>query len=260
MILDATRGSIARFVNHSCEPNCKMVKWTVAGTPRMALFAGEKGIMTGDELTYDYNFNPYSVKNVQECRCGAASCRGVLGPRPKEIKDLLRPLTTGGKRKFQQAFEDSFSTLTKKRKTKIPSSIKHAMAAAKSCARQTLTQGRILGSSSVRKERLTKKVSSRSLRGVSRTTTLQSTKNIIKRNTTITYTPRRSSQGVSTAENGMPPHSGKDSFALKAAALTKNVVHTVRRSSRGFQATPARRFGSSRKRINDLNRSPIHLG
>ena len=56
MIIDATRGSIARFVNHSCEPNCKMVKWTVAGKPRMALFAGDKGIMTGDELTYDYNF------------------------------------------------------------------------------------------------------------------------------------------------------------------------------------------------------------
>ena len=56
MIIDATRGSIARFVNHSCEPNCRMEKWTVAGKPRMALFAGDRGIMTGDELTYDYNF------------------------------------------------------------------------------------------------------------------------------------------------------------------------------------------------------------
>ena len=56
MIIDATRGSIARFVNHSCEPNCRMTKWTVSGKPRMALFAGDKGIMTGEELTYDYNF------------------------------------------------------------------------------------------------------------------------------------------------------------------------------------------------------------
>lgn len=56
MIIDATRGSIARFVNHSCEPNCRMEKWTVAGKPRMALFAGENGIMTGEELSYDYNF------------------------------------------------------------------------------------------------------------------------------------------------------------------------------------------------------------
>ena len=56
MIIDATRGSIARFVNHSCEPNCRMEKWTVAGKPRMALFAGDRGVMTGEELTYDYNF------------------------------------------------------------------------------------------------------------------------------------------------------------------------------------------------------------
>ena len=64
MIIDATRGSIARFVNHSCEPNCKMVKWTVAGKPRMALFAGETGIMTGEELTYDYNFEYVFVHDL----------------------------------------------------------------------------------------------------------------------------------------------------------------------------------------------------
>jgi histone-lysine N-methyltransferase ASH1L len=56
MILDATKGSIARFVNHSCEPNCRMLKRFVSGQPRMALFAGDRGILTGEELTYDYNF------------------------------------------------------------------------------------------------------------------------------------------------------------------------------------------------------------
>lgn len=50
----------------------------------MALYAGEKGIMTGDELTYDYNFDPFSQKNVQECHCGSRQCRGVLGPKPKD--------------------------------------------------------------------------------------------------------------------------------------------------------------------------------
>ncbi|KAL9111851.1 MAG: hypothetical protein Q9227_003701 [Pyrenula ochraceoflavens] len=84
MIIDATRGSIARFVNHSCVPNCRMEKWTVAGKPRMALFAGERGIITGEELTYDYNFDPFSRKNVQECRCGEKGCRGVLGPRERK--------------------------------------------------------------------------------------------------------------------------------------------------------------------------------
>ncbi|RMZ78306.1 hypothetical protein DV737_g3916, partial [Chaetothyriales sp. CBS 132003] len=85
MVIDATtKGSIARFVNHSCAPNCRMEKWTVGGQPRMALFAGQRGVMTGEELTYDYNFDPYSRKNVQECRCGEDNCRGVLGPKQQK--------------------------------------------------------------------------------------------------------------------------------------------------------------------------------
>lgn len=59
MTLDATRGSIARFVNHSCEPNCKIEMWNVAGQPRMALFAGDNGTMDGEELTYDYKVFKY---------------------------------------------------------------------------------------------------------------------------------------------------------------------------------------------------------
>lgn len=100
MIIDATTGSIARFVNHSCSPNCRMIKWIVSGQPRMALFAGDKPIMTGDELTYDYNFDPFSAKNVQKCLCGSANCRGVLGPRSKPPpKKVAEAASAGGKAK-----------------------------------------------------------------------------------------------------------------------------------------------------------------
>ena len=102
-----------------------MEKWTVGGKPRMALFAGDQGIMTGDELTYDYNFDPFSQKNVQECRCGAKNCRGVLGPKAKEEKrpkeEANRPASSnslaGAKRKLARIFDGSTSGLTKKRKT-----------------------------------------------------------------------------------------------------------------------------------------------
>ncbi|KAI9670750.1 MAG: hypothetical protein M1817_003860 [Caeruleum heppii] len=137
MIIDATRGSIARFVNHSCAPNCKMVKWTVAGKPRMALFAGDKGIMSGEELTYDYNFDPFSIKNVQECRCGAADCRGVLGPRPKECKESKNVLSSlmgqakSVKRKVQAAFggesdEGPKEKASKKRRASVAAGSKSA--------------------------------------------------------------------------------------------------------------------------------------
>ncbi|KAK2773215.1 hypothetical protein FQN52_004687 [Onygenales sp. PD_12] len=157
MIIDATRGSIARFVNHSCEPNCKMEKWTVAGKPRMALFAGENGIMTGEELTYDYNFDPYSQKNVQECRCGAPNCRGVLGPKPKDqgrsrsdnnskqTKATKKRSSTAGTKRKQDTVLDESSTsrLNKRRKLLKPASgklkagLKKAVASARSATSLT---------------------------------------------------------------------------------------------------------------------------
>lgn len=144
MILDGTKGSIARFVNHSCKPNCRMVKWLVGGKPRMALFAGDNPIMTGDELTYDYNFDPFSAKNVQECRCGSANCRGVLGPKPKDpkpvkeaIKEVVKAGVRAGKRKLKELLgaddddDDSADQRSpKKRKMKVGKGIKRSASSA----------------------------------------------------------------------------------------------------------------------------------
>ncbi|EXU96232.1 histone-lysine n-methyltransferase [Metarhizium robertsii] len=125
MIIDATTGSIARFVNHSCNPNCRMIKWIVSGQPRMALFAGDRPIMTGDELTYDYNFDPFSAKNVQKCLCGEHNCRGVLGPKPRDVKSsktdikkTVKATVKAGKRKLKELIgeEEAESGKAKKRK------------------------------------------------------------------------------------------------------------------------------------------------
>lgn len=255
MILDATRGSIARFVNHSCAPNCRMIKWTVAGKPRMALFAGDNGIMTGEELTYDYNFNPYSVKNVQECRCGAEGCRGVLGPKPKEIREALKPITKSGKRKIQQVVEDAVETVTKKRKIAVPSSVKSAFATAKAQTSRRLSHTGVLGSSAIQSQKSMKKDSQHSLQGTKQETTV---KNIgsgkKRRRTTIACSRRRYSAGTLTEtkgedkvrrrasakaaeeDKGETPVDRRDSVRVKAASVRENVVRTVRRSSRG---TPA---------------------
>jgi hypothetical protein len=45
--------------------------------------------------------SPFSQKNIQECRCGTESCRGVLGPKPKkpiEEKSIASALIAGTKR------------------------------------------------------------------------------------------------------------------------------------------------------------------
>lgn len=139
MIIDATTGSIARFVNHSCDPNCRMEKWIVHGQPRMALFAGEKPIMTGDELTYDYNFDPFSAKNVQKCLCGSANCRGVLGPKvskvakaePKSIKETIKTVAKAGKRKLKALLggEEAATNPSKKRKITKATGVKKSLSA-----------------------------------------------------------------------------------------------------------------------------------
>lgn len=145
MILDATTGSIARFVNHSCSPNCRMIKWIVSGVPRMALFAGDGQIQTGDELTYDYNFDPFSAKNVQKCLCGSDNCRGVLGPKTRKdpakkaaaaaaAKDSASAKTKAGKRKVKDLLnapdDESETGSMKKRKLQAGDGLKRSLSSA----------------------------------------------------------------------------------------------------------------------------------
>lgn len=109
----------------------------------MALFAGDGPIMTGDELTYDYNFDPFSAKNVQECRCGSDNCRGVLGPRPKDqkvvkesIKEAVKAGVKAGKRKLKELLgeeeeeDDEDSRSPKKTKMKEEKGVQRSASSA----------------------------------------------------------------------------------------------------------------------------------
>ncbi|KAI7993840.1 Histone-lysine N-methyltransferase trr [Camellia lanceoleosa] len=56
-IIDAThKGGIARFVNHSCLPNCVAKVISVRSEKKVVFFA-ERDIYPGEEITYDYHFN-----------------------------------------------------------------------------------------------------------------------------------------------------------------------------------------------------------
>ncbi|KAJ2784393.1 hypothetical protein GGI15_002259 [Coemansia interrupta] len=78
-IIDATRkGCIARFINHSCGPNCVLQKWMVGGAIRMGIFV-EKPIKRGEEITFDYKFERMSGSEPQPCYCGSPQCKGIIG-------------------------------------------------------------------------------------------------------------------------------------------------------------------------------------
>lgn len=75
-VVDATRkGSLARFINHSCEPNCYTQIVDHGGDKRILIYA-KRDILPDEELAYDYKFPIEEVKIP--CHCGAALCRGSM--------------------------------------------------------------------------------------------------------------------------------------------------------------------------------------
>ncbi|KAF6258402.1 hypothetical protein COO60DRAFT_1701368 [Scenedesmus sp. NREL 46B-D3] len=79
-VIDATvKGGVARFINHSCEPNCETQKWQDGGELVVAIVTTTR-IPAGTELTYDYRYQSHVLPRARtRCCCGAASCRGWLG-------------------------------------------------------------------------------------------------------------------------------------------------------------------------------------
>ncbi|XP_050022312.1 histone-lysine N-methyltransferase ASH1L [Alexandromys fortis] len=88
MVIDSYRmGNEARFINHSCDPNCEMQKWSVNGVYRIGLYA-LKDVPAGTELTYDYNFHSFNVEKQQLCKCGFEKCRGIIGGKSQRVNGL----------------------------------------------------------------------------------------------------------------------------------------------------------------------------
>ena len=85
-VIDArVRGNAARWINHSCAPNCV----THEDDAGRVFVAAKRRIAPGEELTYDYRLSVEGRLTRAEraqyaCRCGAPRCRGsLLLPRNK---------------------------------------------------------------------------------------------------------------------------------------------------------------------------------
>ncbi len=91
-------GSVARFINHSCAPNCRpeVIRgriWIVA----------RRDIAAGEELTYDYGF-PLHEWRQHPCRCGAKRCAGfIVG---KDQRWRLRRIPRAERKQYRVAVPD----------------------------------------------------------------------------------------------------------------------------------------------------------
>jgi uncharacterized protein len=82
-VIDAkVGGNAARWINHSCQPNCKADE-----TEGRVFIEAVRAIKPGEELNYDYGLvlderQTKKLKKQYECRCGSKKCRGtMLAPR-----------------------------------------------------------------------------------------------------------------------------------------------------------------------------------
>ena len=79
IVIDAgVNGNEARFLNHSCEPNCIAVI-----DSKRVFIESKREIASGEELTYDYSLTQDEppddeTKLRYACRCGSEHCRGTM--------------------------------------------------------------------------------------------------------------------------------------------------------------------------------------
>ena len=79
VVCDATHeGNVTRFINACCSPNCQTKILVVNGVKRIAVYA-KKDIQPGEELSYDYKFQPeFDESKRIPCNCGATDCRKFM--------------------------------------------------------------------------------------------------------------------------------------------------------------------------------------
>lgn len=79
VVVDAgVGGNEARWINHSCDPNCDVV---IEG--KRLWIEAIRDIEPGEELAYDYAYelaerHTPAAKRRYPCSCGAAKCRGTI--------------------------------------------------------------------------------------------------------------------------------------------------------------------------------------
>src|SRR3989338_290808 len=63
----------ARFINHSCSPNCK-----VEITERHIWIIAARDIKKGEELSFNYGYDDLLNYRDHTCRCGSPRCVGYI--------------------------------------------------------------------------------------------------------------------------------------------------------------------------------------
>ena len=85
VVIDATRhGSSARFINHSCGPNCEAID-----EEGRIYIETLRDIKPGEELVYDYGID-YLKNVIGKSNCLCSRCRRRRAKRARELRALKK--------------------------------------------------------------------------------------------------------------------------------------------------------------------------
>mgnify|MGYP001304552940 CR=1 FL=1 len=89
----------ARFINHSCNPNCE-----VSIEDNKIWISSIKKIFIGEELTYDYGYSFDEDYTDHECLCGSRDCIGYIISQEdlKKYKKFLQTKISNLDRKIKK--------------------------------------------------------------------------------------------------------------------------------------------------------------
>jgi hypothetical protein len=122
-VINGNTGGDAKYINHSCEPNCETVQYG-----DKIFIEALRSIPKGEELTYDYHLEvdgKITKKVIKEyaCFCGSPNCRGTqIAP------DLLKKYK---KKVDEEKAREEKKALKKSEKESAKKALKEAKKAAK---------------------------------------------------------------------------------------------------------------------------------
>lgn len=120
-VINGTEGGDARYINHSCDPNCEAIQ-----DGDKIFIEAIKNIPKGQELVYDYHLQvpgkiTDKVKKEYACFCGSPKCRGTqIAPEilAKQAKKDEKKKQKEERKKLEQAKKEQKKLLSGKKDKK----------------------------------------------------------------------------------------------------------------------------------------------
>jgi len=150
------KGNDARWINHSCDPNCE----SVVDKARVFLEA-VRDIPKGQEICFDYMIerdpnDPPEMDQIFGCRCGSPKCRGTMlldwpDPKKKAAKKKAAKKKAGSKKSTKKGSKKSTKKKLAKKKAAAPKQAAKKLLAVKKTAKKKAVLSNAVGNQKLKK-------------------------------------------------------------------------------------------------------------